>query len=65
LNTKRRPIQLDESFDADAILREPGDNIEEEKEEEEEVSELNFGDLNRIKDLDIPENEEGFNEYGL
>jgi len=51
-------MQLDEAFDADAILREPGDIIEEEKEEE-EVSELNFGDLNKIKDLDIPDEEEG------
>jgi hypothetical protein len=57
-------MQLEESFDADAILREPGDNIEEEKEkEEEEIEELNFGDLNKIKDLDIPD-EDG-DEYGL
>lgn len=57
-------MRLDESsFDADAILREPKDSIEEEKEEE-EVPELNFGDQNNnnnINDLDIPEDEEGFN----
>ena len=57
-------MQLDESFDADAILREPGDNIEEE-EKEKEIEELDFGNQNNINNLDIPEDEEGFNEYGL
>ncbi len=55
-------MQLDETFDADSILREPfGEEFEEEKKEE-EVEELNLGDPNRINDLDMDEEE---NEYGL
>lgn len=57
-------MQLNESFDADTILREPfGDEIEEEKNEE-EVEELTLGDSNRINDLDIPDEEEN-REYEL
>ncbi len=58
-------MQLDESFDADAILRDPfGDEIEEKKTDDEEVEELTLGeDPSRITDLDIPDEEE--DDYGL
>ena len=51
-------MQLEESFDADAILREPGDNIEEKKEEEEEIEELDFGNPDIINDMDVPDEED-------
>lgn len=51
-------MQLEEPFDADAILREPGDNIEEEKEKEEEIEELDFANQNTINDLDVPDDDE-------
>ena len=55
-------MQLEDSFDADSILRDPfDDEIDEEKEEEEEVEELTLGDPNRIADLDIEEDD----DYGL
>ena len=52
---------LEENFDADEILREPGDEIfsnENEEEGEETVSELNFGGNQSMDSLDIPPEEE-------
>lgn len=60
-------MQLNEEFDADAILREPFDCDEPlEESEDEEIPELKMGDPKRINDLDIPDEEEGdADSYGL
>ena len=54
---------FEENFDADEILREPGDEIfpnENENKEESEniVSELDFGTNRSMESLDIPPEEE-------
>lgn len=56
-------MHLNDTHDADEILREPFDEaFEEEKDNEEEMPELNLGDSNKINDLDIPDEED---DYGL
>jgi hypothetical protein len=55
-------MQLEDSFDADSILRDPFDDEIDgyRMRPEEEVEELTLGDPNRIADLDIEED-----DYGL
>lgn len=52
-------MNLEEDFDADAILREPDDKIFDNNNEE-DISELDLGNQNRLFDIDIPEDEDLF-----
>lgn len=50
-------MNIEESFDADAILREFDDEgiVEDENKNEDDISELELGNENRLNDLDIPD----------
>ena len=49
---------LDENYDADEILKEPGDDEEELFDDDEIVPELDFGRGRSLSDLDLPPEEE-------
>ena len=54
---------MNEDFDADEILREPDDYIEEETDED-EVPELDLGNPSKIYDLDISDEDTEDNYLG-
>jgi len=48
-------MNLDESFDADEILREPDNFFDDEEEEEDVTEELNFHDNSSLENFDVEE----------